>query len=367
MFPEHPSTVDGECWGARSAPEADAPGHPRTRAGVAPRQARAAGRHPSPVASDTPHQPVLLDESLDLLDLKPGSLVVDGTLGFGGHAAAILERTSPDGRLIGLDVDDEALAGAAQRLRGYGERALLVRTSFRELRDVLKRLGVSRVDGVILDLGVSSRQLDAAERGFRFAEDTAQSAPLDMRMDRRAPLTAADLLANASAPELERWLREYGELPGAARLARAVVEARRHAPLRSVADLLRVLRDARVGGGRRHHPATLVFQALRVAVNDELAALDEGLSAAIDVLRPGGRLVVIAYHSLEDRRVKHRFRDEERGCICPPRIPVCVCGHRARLRVLTRRALRPGPRELDRNPRSRSARMRAAERLAESA
>jgi 16S rRNA (cytosine1402-N4)-methyltransferase len=241
----------------------------------------------------------------------------------------------------------------------------LARASFRDLDSVLKQLGIAHVDGVILDLGVSSRHLAAPERGFRFAADSAELAPLDMRMDRRAPHTAADLLRTASAVELETWLREYGELPGAGRLARAIVEARRRTPLRSVADLLRVIRDAHVGGGRRHHPATLVFQALRIAVNDELRALDEGLDAALDALRPGGRLVVIAYHSLEDRAVKNALRDAERGCICPPRVPVCVCGRRPRARVLTRRALRPSVAECHRNPRARSARLRAAERLRE--
>jgi 16S rRNA (cytosine1402-N4)-methyltransferase len=191
--------------------------------------------------------------------------------------------------------------------------------------------------------------------------------PLDMRMDRRSDTTAEALLHAATAEELERWLREYGELPGARRLARHVVETRRRAPLRTVADLLRAVREAHVGGGRRHHPATLVFQALRMAVNDELGALDAGLEAAIAHLRPGGRLAVIAYHSLEDRLVKTRLREAERGCVCPPRVPVCRCGRAPRVRLLTKRPLRPSEAEIRDNPRARSARLRGAERLEDAA
>lgn len=311
------------------------------------------------------HRPVLLEESLASLALRPGSRVVDGTVGGGGHAEAILRATSPNGSLIGLDVDEEALAACAARLAPFGDRVHLERASFRELGRVLGALGVARVDAVLLDLGVSSRQLDAPDRGFRFAEESADVTALDMRMDARNPRSAAQLLAEASPAQLERWFRDYGELPGARRLAEAIVEARRSAPLRTVRDLLAVVARARVGGGRRHHPATLVFQALRIAVNDELAALEEGLDAAIDALAPGGRLAVISYHSLEDRIVKERLRAEARGCVCPPRQPVCTCGRAPRLRLLARRALRPSDEEVRRNPRARSARLRAAERLAD--
>jgi len=311
------------------------------------------------------HRPVLLEESLAMLALRPGSRVVDGTVGGGGHAEAILRAISPSGSLIGLDVDEEALAACAARLAPFGDRVHLERASFRELGRVLEALGIARVDAVLLDLGVSSRQLDAPERGFRFAEESADVTALDMRMDDRNPRTAARLLNEATPAQLEHWFRSYGELPGAHRLAAAIDEARRRAPLRTVRDLLDVIERARVGGGRRHHPATLVFQALRIAVNDELAALDEGLAAAIERLAPGGRLVVIAYHSLEDRRVKERLRAEARGCVCPPRQPVCTCGRRPRLRVLTRRAVRPSEAEVRANPRARSARLRAAERLAD--
>ena len=310
---------------------------------------------------------MLLEESLEWLALHPRSLVVDGTVGGAGHADAILARSAPDGRLIGLDRDRDALAAAASRLARYGERVRLVHASFRDLRAVLDALGIDRVDGVLLDLGVSSHQLDTPARGFRFAADSADRAPLDMRMDAGAGPDAAELLRDASAEQLEDWLRRYADLPGARRLARALVAARERAPLRTAADLVRVIREARVGGGRRHNPATLVFQALRIATNDELGALAAGLEAAIEALRPGGRLVVIAYHSAEDRIVKNGLRDAARGCTCPPHVPVCVCGGRVRLRVLTRRPISAGPAELSHNPRSRSARLRAAERVAEAA
>lgn len=309
------------------------------------------------------HRPVLLEESLAWLSLRSGSRVVDGTVGGGGHAEAILRATGPNGRLIGFDVDQDALAVAADRLAPFGDRVHLERASFRELGRVLAELDCARVDGVLLDLGVSSRQLDAPERGFRFAEGSADVTALDMRMDARSERTAARLLMEAAPDELERWFREYGELPGAHRLARTIVETRRTAPLCTVRDLLHAVERARVGGGRKHHPATLVFQALRIAVNDELEALEEGLEAAIDALAPGGRLVVIAYHSLEDRIVKQRLRSEARGCVCPPRQPVCTCGRTPRLRLLARRAVRPRDEETRDNPRARSARLRAAERL----
>jgi 16S rRNA (cytosine1402-N4)-methyltransferase len=289
---------------------------------------------------------------------------VDGTVGGGGHAEAILQRTAPNGTLIGLDVDEDALAAAAARLRPFGGRVRLERASFRHLAEVLRGLGIERVDGVLLDLGVSSWQLDAPERGFRFSEETADVTSLDMRMDRREAYTAARLLAEASEEELASWFSRYGELPGAHRLARAVVAARARAPLRTARDLLDVIEGARVGGGRRHHPATLVFQALRIAVNDELAALAEGLGASVEALAPGGRLVVISYHSLEDRIVKATLRAEARGCVCPPRQPVCTCGRKPRLRILTGRPVGAGEQERRENPRARSARLRAAERVA---
>jgi 16S rRNA (cytosine1402-N4)-methyltransferase len=319
------------------------------------------------MSNEYPHLPVLLEECLSLLGrgAERGATVVDGTVGMGGHAEAILVRNAPDGRLIGLDRDADALAIARGRLARFGDRAALVQASFRDLARVLEDRGVPRVDAVLLDLGVSSLQLDAAARGFRFAEASAETTPLDMRMDASNGPTAADLLRDTDEATLARWLAEYGELPGAHRLARAIVAERRAHPLRTAADLLRVVKGARVGGGRRHHPATLVFQALRIAVNDELGALEQALDRACDALAPGGRLLVIAYHSLEDRAVKQRIAALERGCTCPPKFPVCVCGRKPMLRRVTRRAVRPGESETRANPRARSARLRVAERLAE--
>ncbi len=319
------------------------------------------------MASHFEHRPVLVAKALALLNPGSGGVIVDGTVGGGGHASAILQSTAPAGLLVALDRDEEALAAARQRLEPFGTRVRLIHASFRSLAEVLAKLGIARVDGVLLDLGVSSPQLDRPERGFRFAADSAGETPLDMRMDRSAPTTAADLLATLSAEQLERCFRDYGELPGARRLARAIVETRRRTPLRSAADLLALIAETRVGGGRRHHPGTLVFQALRIAVNDEIQALEEGLEAAIEALRPGCRLVVIAYHSLEDRIVKNRFRDAAKGCSCPPGSPVCICSGTQRLRVLTKRPVQSDAEETRANPRARSARLRAAERIAEAA
>lgn len=318
------------------------------------------------MASAFTHQPALETECLSWLALRPGAVVVDGTVGGGGHAAAILQRTGPDGRLIALDLDPDALEAAALRLAAFGDRVLFVHESFRNLREVLTDLDEDPVDAVLLDLGVSSHQLDRASRGFRFAPETAEETPLDMRMDPSRGRSAAELLRDASPEQLEGWFRG-NDLPGARRLAREIVRARERAPLRTTADLLAVIRAAGIGRGRKHDPATLVFQALRIAVNDELAALAEGIEAAIESLRPGGRLVVVSYHSGEDRIVKNRFRDAAKGCTCPPHVPVCVCGGRVRLRVLTRRPIRPQPGEIHSNPRARSARLRAAERVEEAA
>jgi len=318
------------------------------------------------VATMSYHEPVLLKQCLAQLDLVAGAVVIDGTLGGGGHAEAILERTAPDGLLIGLDLDAEALREAGQRLAPYGDRVRLVQASFRRLDDVAAELAADRgpipIDAVLLDLGVSSHQLDEARRGFRFSEGDA--GPLDMRMNADSPRpTAAALLASLSVEELERLFSQYGQLPGSRRLARAIVEQRRTQPLETTRDLVALIRALGFGRGRQHNPATLVFQALRIAVNDELDALEEGLQAAIRVLRPGGRLAVIAYHSLEDRLVKRSFREAARGCVCPPEWPACRCGRRPSLRVLTRRPVVPDAEETRRNPRARSARLRVAETL----
>jgi len=309
------------------------------------------------------HRPVLLHESIDNLNLSAGSITVDGTVGGGGHSAAILEASAPNGILIGLDLDPEARAAATETLARFGDRVKLVSASFREIEDVLARLGIDQVDGILLDLGVSSHQIDTPERGFRFQEAERNPAPLDMRMDPNNPVNAAELLRRASAQQLQTWFQEYGELPGSKRLAAKIVETREKEPIETTADLLRVIRSARIGGGRKHNPATLVFQALRIAVNDELEALEEVIAAAIRVLRPGGRLVIISYHSLEDRIVKHRMREAAKGCSCPPRTPVCICGGVSSLHVITRRPVRASESEIAQNPRARSSRLRAAERL----
>ena len=309
------------------------------------------------------HQPVLLAEALGCLGLQPGSVILDGTLGGGGHAEAILEQTGPDGLLIGLDLDADAIREAGKRLAPYGERARLFQSSFRRLNDIAAELAPTPIDGIILDLGVSSYQLDAGDRGFRFGSETPDS-PLDMRMDGgsdRPP--AADLLATWNAEELEKIFSEYCQLPGSRRLAKAIVAERHMAPLETAKDLVGMIADLGIGRGRKHNPATLVFQALRIAVNDELCALEEGLQAAIDVLRPGGRIAVIAYHSLEDRIVKHTFRAAAKGCTCPSEWPACRCGGVPTLDVLTRRPIGPSAEETSDNPRARSARLRAAQRL----
>lgn len=308
------------------------------------------------------HEPVLLTETLEQLGLVPGAVIVDGTLGGGGHAAAILDRTGPDGRLIGLDLDADAIAEASSRLESFGERVQLIQASFRRLDDIAQDLRPLAIDGIVLDLGVSSHQLDEPLRGFRFGRGS--ESPLDMRMDAQGgKATAAALLANLSAEDLEKIFSEYGQLPGSRRLARAIVAQRSAAPIETTLDLLDLIEGLGIGRGRKHNPATLVFQALRIAVNDELGTLEEGLQAAIRVLRPGGRLVVTAYHSLEDRLVKHGFRSAALGCICPSEWPACQCGRKPTFEVLTRRPIVPSEAEIRRNPRARSARLRAGMRL----
>lgn len=301
------------------------------------------------------HQPVMVDEVVELLAPRPGARIVDATTGHGGHASAILEKLGPEGVLVGLDRDPEMLAVAGQRLARFGSAARLFHARFAFLREVVTGAGVAPVDGVLFDLGVCSAQLDATERGLSFRPGGAPVA-LDMRMDRSRGETAAELLARLEEPELVDLLRRGG-VPFPTRVARALGAAR---PIDTVQQLVAALEGVRLPR-RRHHPATLVFQALRMAVNDELAELDGGLAAALEVLAPGGRLAVLSYHSGEDRRVKEFLAREARGCICPPQLPVCGCGRKPRMRLLGR-SRGPGAAEARRNPRARSARLRGGVR-----
>jgi 16S rRNA (cytosine1402-N4)-methyltransferase len=310
------------------------------------------------------HLPVLVDEVMSTLAPAPGSLQIDATVGGGGHTERILEASTPDGRLLGLDADGAAIARVDRRLRPrFRNRLVLRQANFRDIGRVAPEAGFDQVDGCLFDLGLSSFQLADADRGFGIRT----GGPLDMRFDTSRGVPAAELLATLDATELTALFRRYGEEPRAARIARAIVEARRTAPISTAEELATLVERVAPGnprGRRRIHPATRVFQALRIAVNEELDALQEALAAAIELLRPGGRLVVLSYHSLEDRIVKRFFQSERRGCVCPPELPVCVCGRNPRLRLVTRRSVTPSQAEIATNPRARSARLRAAERLA---
>ncbi len=309
--------------------------------------------------AQTRHVPVLLQEVLHYLQPRPGGTYIDATVGGGGHAEAILQASAPDGRLLGLDADPAALGRSHRRLHRFEHRVVLVHANFDQLQLIAEREGFVPADGVLMDLGVSSDQLEAADRGFSFLKP----GPLDMRMDPSLPLTAADLVNTLSEEELAQLIRTYGEEPRARRIARAIVQAR---PIHTTTELAEVIaRAVPRRPGQRLHPATRTFQALRIVVNDELGALERALPQALDVLRPGGRLVVIAFHSLEDRIVKQFFRQEARDCICPPRQPVCTCGHKARVRILTRKPVVPSEAEIQANPRSRSAKLRAVEKVSE--
>jgi 16S rRNA (cytosine1402-N4)-methyltransferase len=315
-------------------------------------------------AAATTHVPVMADEVVEMLAPAAGSRQVDATLGGGGHAERILEASDPDGRLLGLDADGAAVARVRARLGPrFGARLQLRQANFRDLATVAPEEDFAEVDGCLFDLGLSSFQLADEDRGFGFRTAGA----LDMRFDTGRGVAAADLLATLDAAELTALFRRYGEEPFAVRIARAIVENRRTAPIRTadeLAALVARVAPSRAPGRRRVHPATRVFQALRIAVNEELDALQAGLASAVDLLRPGGRLVVLSYHSLEDRIVKRFFQAERRGCTCPPEAPVCVCGRQPRLRLLSPKGLVPTDAEVNANPRARSARLRAAERIA---
>jgi 16S rRNA (cytosine1402-N4)-methyltransferase len=304
------------------------------------------------------HTPVLSTETIAALQPRPAGRFIDATVGGGGHAEKVLELTSPDGDLLGIDADPVALRATSEQLARFGDRVTLVESYFDELASRAADEGFSKVEGVLFDLGLSSPQLDVASRGFSFQQD----APLDMRFGPSAAHTAAELINQLPARELERVFRDFGEERFARRIAERIVEKR---PLRTTSELADLVVTTKPRGYREQiHPATRVFQALRIAVNDELNRLDAALPQALDVLRASGRLVVISFHSLEDRIVKTFMRREARDCICPPEVPVCACGHLRQLKVLTSRPIIASAEEVEANPRARSAKLRIAERLA---
>ncbi len=308
------------------------------------------------MTSSRPHLPVLYQRVLQYLRPHSGGRYVDGTVGAGGHAYGILEASRPHGLLLGLDLDPQALALAQAHLSPFGERFTLREASYTTLAEQIRSLGWPGVDGILLDLGLSSMQLDTPERGFSFRED----APLDMRFSPRALQTAADLVNTLPQEELADLLYRYGEERRSRRIARAIIAAR---PIRTTRQLAEIVVRAVPGGGARIHPATRTFQALRIAVNRELENIEAVLPQALTALNPGGRLVVISFHSLEDRIVKHFLRRESRDCICPPEQPICTCQHKAQIRLVTRKPVTASPEEVRANPRARSAKLRVAEKL----
>lgn len=310
------------------------------------------------------HIPVMIDEVMHWLEPKPGGYYMDATLGLGGHAARLMELTGGQAHLLGLDRDMQALRKAGERLARYGENVHLAHTSFQNFSGALRELGWGLLDGVVADLGVSSLQLDSPERGFSFLHD----GPLDMRMDPGSGGEPASNIVNgASFERLRQLLWDYGEEPMAGRIARAIVETREKAPIETTLELARIVAAAYPAKRRalaRNHPATKTFQALRLEVNQELKEVENFLARIVDHLRPGARICVISFHSLEDRIVKRAFRTENTGCLCPREYPVCTCGHEKRLRLPFRKPLLPGQEEMQANSRSRSAKLRVAERIA---
>lgn len=306
------------------------------------------------------HKSVLLNETVDSLQIKPDGIYVDGTLGGGGHALRVLARLGDKGRLIGLDQDADAIAAATGRLKEYGSKVTIVRSNYENIKEVLEELGIGKADGIYLDLGVSSYQLDTAERGFTYRED----APLDMRMDQRNSRTAADIVNTYSEAELYRMIRDYGEDKFAKNIAKHIVRARLDKPLTTTGELTEVIKAAipmkvRAVGG---HPAKKTFQAIRIELNHELDVLNRSIDTMIELLNPAGRLSIITFHSLEDRIVKNRFRENENPCICPPGFPVCMCGRESRGAVVTRKPVLPAKAEIEANKRAKSAKLRVFEK-----
>jgi 16S rRNA (cytosine1402-N4)-methyltransferase len=305
------------------------------------------------------HQPVLLKEVMEILSPEPGDVCMDCTLGGGGHAEAIMRKLGGSGMLIGLDLDDEALSEARERLSSFSERVSLVRDNFVNMDKVLKKMDITRINVLLFDLGLSSHQVDSPERGFSFQAE----GPLDMRMDRDQAETAWSMLDKLPVRELSRIIRGYGEEPKARKIAGKIDYLRSKDMLpKNTIELRKMIESVMPGGARRKiHPATRTFMAFRIAVNKELENLEEALEKAVEIMAPGGRIGVISYHSLEDRIVKRFFREKEKGCICPPSAPVCGCGKKPELKILTKKPIRPSAEEIERNPRSRSAKLRAAE------
>lgn len=309
------------------------------------------------------HKSVLLEESIDALRIKPDGIYVDGTLGGGGHSLEICRRLSDKGRLIGIDQDEAAIQAASGRLGEFKDRVTIIRSNFCDMRGELGKLGITSVDGVILDLGVSSYQLDTPSRGFTYRED----APLDMRMDDRKDRTAADIVNTYDEGELYRIIRDYGEDRFAKNIAKHIVRAREKEPIKTTGQLAEIIKAAipakvRATGG---HPAKRTFQAIRIELNEELGVLERSIDTMISLLAPGGRLSIITFHSLEDRIVKSSFKRNESPCICPPDFPVCVCGRVSMGKVITRKPILPSQKELEENSRAGSAKLRVFERAAQ--
>ena len=307
------------------------------------------------------HTSVLLYETVDSLNIRPDGIYVDGTLGGGGHASLVLSRLGEQGRLIGLDQDADAIAAAGERLKEYGDRVTVIRTNYENIKDALASQGISGADGIYLDLGVSSYQLDTADRGFTYRED---DAPLDMRMDQRNTQTAKDIVNGYSEMELYRIIRDYGEDRFAKNIAKHIVKARQEKEIETAGELTEIIKASipakvRATGG---HPSKRTFQAIRIELNRELQVLEQSIDTMIDLLNPGGRLSIITFHSLEDRIVKNKFRENENPCICPPEFPVCMCGRKSTGRVVTRKPVLPSEEELAANKRSKSAKLRVFEK-----
>ena len=307
------------------------------------------------------HYSVLLSECIDALDIKPDGIYVDGTAGGGGHSLEIAKHLSKNGRLIAIDQDEDAIAAASARLSEFSDRVTIVRNNFSNLADVCAELGIDKIDGFLIDAGVSSFQLDCAERGFAYSAD----APLDMRMDKRNSLTARTVVNEYSESELKKILFEYGEERFSPNIAAAIVRERAIAPIETTSQLSDIIRGAipafaREGG---HHPAKRSFQAIRIEVNRELDVIEPAIRAAEKLMRRGGRIAVITFHSLEDRIVKQTFADLASGCTCPRSFPICVCGKKPSVKTVNKKPILPSAKELEENPRSRSAKLRVAEKL----